>query len=533
MNDAIPQHYNFAHDVIERQGQERPDALALWWVGEQGAGERKLSFGELSGELRRAAAFFAAQGVRRGDCVLVILNRVPEWWVAVLGLIRLGAVPIPGTPLLTPKDIAYRIQAASVRAIITDAAGAAKVGAFDGLRFLAGGAQAGWTDFDAGVRTAQANPPYEPSRSSDPGIIYFTSGTTGEAKMVLHTQVSYGIGHRITGGDWLDLGERDLIWALADTGWAKTAWSNFFGPWLMGAAVFTLDMRGKFDPTVVLQTLAAYPITVFCCPATALRLLVRKDLKAFKFPHLRHCVSAGEALNPPVFKTWREATGLDIYEGYGQTESVLMVGNFRRAGREIRPGSMGHAAPGYDLAVVDEDGVELPAGAVGQLAIRVQPQRPLALFQEYWRNPEENAARFVGPWYLTGDTVKKDDAGYFWFVGRADDVINSASYRIGPGEVESALLEHPAVLECAAIGVPEEMRGEIVKAFVVPREGYTPDEPLKHELQTHCKTVTAPYKYPRLIEFVPALPKTVSGKIRRTELRARERAHPTLLHPHA
>jgi len=532
MSDALPAHYNFAHDVIERQGRERPDDLALWWVGEPGAGERKFSFGGLSDELRRAAAYLEAQGIRRSDRVLVILNRVPEWWIAVLGLIRLGAVPIPGTPLLTPKDIAYRLKVAAVRAIITDSAGAAKVGAFAGLRFLVGGAQPGWLDFCAGVRTADAATPYVPSRSSDPGFIYFTSGTTGEAKMVLHTQVSYGLGHRAT-GQWLDLGPRDMIWALADTGWAKTAWSNFFGPWLMGAAVFTLDMRGKFDPNVILHTLEHYPITVFCCPATALRLLVRKDLAACRFPHLRHCVSAGEALNPPVFKTWRDATGLDIYEGYGQTESVLMVGNFRSAGRAIRPGSMGHAAPGFDLAIVDEDGRELPAGAVGQLAVRVQPQRPLGLFQEYWCNAEENAARFVGPWYLTGDTAKQDGDGYFWFVGRADDVINSASYRIGPGEVESALLEHPAVLECAAIGVPEEMRGEVVKAFVVLREGHAAAEHLKHELQTHCKRVTAPYKYPRLIEFVSALPKTVSGKIRRTELRAREREHPANLPAHA
>lgn len=531
MND-IPQHYNFAHDVIERLGRERPADLALWWVAENGGGERKVSFSEMAAELRRAAAYFASLGIQRGDCVMVILQRVPEWWIAVLGLIRLGAVPIPGTPLLTAKDITYRVKAASVRGIITDAAGAAKAGEFAGHRILVGGALPGWSDFNAGVRAAEANPPYEPSRSSDPGIIYFTSGTTGEAKMVLHTQVSYGIGHRAT-GEWLDLKESDLIWALADTGWAKTAWSNFFGPWLMGAAVFTLDMRGKFDPHLILETLAKFPITVFCCPATALRLLVRKDLSAFKFPHLRHCVSAGEALNPPVYKTWKDATGLPIYEGYGQTESVVMVANRRRDGREIRPGSMGHPTPGFDLAIVDEDGHELPAGAVGQLAIRVQPQRPLGLFQEYWRNPEENAQRFVGPWYLTGDTAQRDAEGYYWFVGRADDVINSASYRIGPGEVESALLEHPAVLECAAVGVPEEMRGEIVKAFVVLREGYTAGEPLQHELQTHCKTVTAPYKYPRLIEFVPSLPKTVSGKIRRTELRARERLHPSSLHPHA
>ena len=523
MNNTVPEYFNFTHDVVERCAAERPTALALWWVAEHGAAERKISFGELGVELRKAAVFLGSLGIRRGDRVMVVLQRVPEWWIAMLGLIRLGAVPIPGTPLLTAKDIAYRIKMASVRAIITDAAGAAKVDTFDGLRLIVGGALAGWSDFDAGVRTATESSSFEPSRSSDPGIIYFTSGTTGEAKMVLHTQVSYGLGHRITGGDWLDLGPQDMVWALADTGWGKTAWSNFFGPWLQGATVFALDMPGKFDPQTVLKTLEKYPITVFCCPATALRLIVRKDLSAYKFPHLRHCVSAGEALNPPVFESWQKATGLSIYEGYGQTESVLMVGNFRRTGRAIRLGSMGYAAPGFDLAVVDEDGHELLSGQAGQLAVRIQPVRPLGLFQGYWRNPEENAARFIGPWYLTGDTVRKDDDGYFWFVGRADDVINSSSYRIGPSEVESALQEHPAVLESAVIGVPEELRGEIVKAFIVLREGRAASEQLKHEIQMHCKRVTAPYKYPRQIEFVDSLPKTISGKIRRVELRARER----------
>ena len=523
MNAALPEYYNFAHDVMERWATERSDDLALWWVAEQGDAEQKISFGELGRALRQAAAFLAARGIRRGDRVMVVLQRIPAWWTAVLGLIRLGAVPIPGTPLLTGKDLAYRFAVASVRAIITDEAGAAKVGAFDGLRILVSGELPGWVNFERGVQQADEQPPYEPSRSHDPGMLYFTSGTTGDAKMVLHTQVSYGLAHRITGGDWLDLGPRDMIWALADTGWGKTAWSNLFGPWLMGAAVFTLDMRGKFNPELVLQTLARFPITVFCSPATALRLLVRKDLAACRFPHLRHCVSAGEALNPPVYEAWKQATGLDIYEGYGQTETVLMVGNFRKTRRPIRPGAMGQAAPGYDLAIVDEDGRELPDGQAGQLAIRVVPQRPLGFFQEYWRNPEEMAARFVGPWYLTGDTARRDADGYFWFVGRADDVINSSSYRIGPGEVESALLEHPAVLESAAIGVPEELRGEVVKAFIVLREGYAASDQLKHEIQAHCKRVTAPYKYPRLIEFVDALPKTVSGKIRRTELRARER----------
>ncbi len=253
-------------------------------------------------------------------------------------------------------------------------------------------------------------------------------------------------------------------------------------------------------------------------------MIVRKDLSAYRFPHLRHCVSAGESLNPPVMEAWRRATGLQIYEGYGQTETVLTIGNFRSLGYEPRAGSMGRTAPGFDVGIVDEDGVELPAGEVGQIAVRVKPNRPLGLFAGYWKNPEETAGRYLGDWYLTGDTGRRDKDGYFYFVGRADDVINSSSYRIGPSEVESALLEHPAVLESAAIGVPEEMRGEIVKAYVVLREGHEPSDHLKRELQAHCKRVTAPYKYPRQIEFIGELPKTISGKIRRMELRARSAA---------
>jgi acetyl-CoA synthetase/medium-chain acyl-CoA synthetase len=313
-----------------------------------------------------------------------------------------------------------------------------------------------------------------------------------------------------------------MLWTLADTGWAKTAWSNFFGPWIQGATIFTIDMRGKFDPTLILKTLERYPISVFCAPATALRLIVRKDLTAFHFKKLRHCVSAGESLNPPVAAAWQKATGIPICEGYGQTETCCMIGYFRGLGApEFREGSMGKAAPGYDLAIIDEDGNELPPNKTGQIAVRVKPQRPVPLFLEYWKNPEETASRYIGNFYLTGDTAYRDADGYFYFVGRADDVINSASYRIGPTEVESALLEHSAVLESAAIGVPDELRGEIVQAYVVLRPGYEPSEHLKRELQTHCKRVTAPYKYPRQIVFIPELPKTVSGKIRRVELRAR------------
>jgi acetyl-CoA synthetase/medium-chain acyl-CoA synthetase len=289
----------------------------------------------------------------------------------------------------------------------------------------------------------------------------------------------------------------------------------------MGACVFAVDSSGKFDPAAALRTLSRYPITTWCAPPTALRLIVREDLTAYRFPHLRHCVSAGEPLNPEVLAEWKAATGLTIYDGYGQTETVLLIGNFRSLGAEVRPGSMGKPSPGFTVALLDDQLHELPPGQEGEVAIRVSPQRPLAMFQEYWRNPAENKLRFQGDWYLTGDRATRDEDGYFWFVGRGDDVIKSSGYRIGPFEVESALVEHPAVVEAAVVGRPDPVRGQIVKAFVVLRKGSAPTEELKQELQEHCKSVTAPYKYPREIEFVAELPKTISGKIRRLELRSR------------
>jgi acetyl-CoA synthetase/medium-chain acyl-CoA synthetase len=522
MIQAPPSHFNFAGDVMERWARERPDAVALWWVDEGSGREHKISFGPLADDFRRATTFFHTLGIQRGDRVLIILPRLPQWWIAMLGLVRLGAVPIPGTPLLTPRDIRYRLEAAGVRAVITDADGTAKMdGMAADIRVVVGAERPGWANFDTGARDASIEFEPEPTRSDEPGIIYFTSGTTGPPKMVLHTQASYGLGHRLTGELWLDLKPNDVHWNLSDTGWAKAAWSNFYGPWQMGACVFVTAARGKFNPVAALQTLARYPITTWCATPTALRLMVRENLSAFRFPHLRHCVSAGEPLNPEVIAAWKAATGLTIYEGYGQTETVILIGNFKSLGHEVQPGSMGKPAPGFAVAVLGPDLKKLPAGQEGELALRVRPRRPPGLFYEYWRNPAENTARFQGDWYLTGDMARCDEQGYYWFVARADDVIKSAGYRIGPFEVESALVEHPAVLEAAVVGKPDAVRGCIVKAFVVLRKEHAPQESLKVALQEHCKRVTAPYKYPREIEFVAELPKTVSGKIRRVEVRQR------------
>ena len=523
---ATPRYFNFATDVVDRWSSTQPDALGLWCVDAVTGAERKFTFRNLSMLSAQAANVLRASGVQRADRVLVMLPRVPQWWIVMLGLIRLGAVPVPATLLLTARDVAYRLQTARIRAVVTNGEGIPKVEGFDGVRLAVCEAPPGWVDFDAALRAADAGFRAERTRGDDPGILYFTSATTGEPKMVLHTQASYGLGHRLTGGLWLDCRPGEVHWNISDLGWGKAAWSSFYGPWQMGACVFALDARGRFDPVLTLDTLARFPINTWCAPPTALRLIVRQNLAHWTFPRLRHCVSAGEPLNPELLKLWAAATGLTVHEGYGQTETVVLAGNFRSLGQTVMPGSMGKATPGFTLALLDESLKEVPAGREGEIAVRVYPQRPVGLFREYWLNPAETARQFRNGWYLTADRAVRDAEGCFWFVGRTDDVIKSAGYRIGPFEVESVLLEHPAVLDVAIVGQRDEVRGQIVKAFVILRPEFVPGDDLKHELQQHCKRNAAPYKYPREIEFVRDLPKTTSGKTRRVELRARSQAAP-------
>jgi len=527
-----PLYFNFATDVVDRWAASRPQSLALWHVHATTRAEQKLTFRQIVGLSRRAANFFRSCGIDRGDRVLLMLPRVPQWWVAMLGLIRLGAVPVPATLLLTAREVAYRLKTAAIQAVITNGEGIPKVGDFDGVRVAVGDTSSGtpgrsrpvtwpdgWLDFDSGLAQAKARFDRARTRGDEPGILYFTSATTGEAKMVLHTQASYGLGHRLTGELWLDLKPEELHWNISDLGWAKAAWSSFFGPWHRGACVFALEAAGKFDPLLTLGTLAQFPIRTWCAPATALRLIVREDFSRVRFPSLRHCVTAGEPLNPEILNLWRAATGLTLHEGFGQTETVALIANCPSLGYRVKPGSMGRALPAFDLTLLDDHLKEVPAGTEGEIAIRVKPQRPLGLFREYWLNPDENARKFRGDFYLTGDRAVRDDEGYFWFIGRNDDVINSSGYRIGPFEIESALLEHPAVLEAGVVGKPDPLRGQIVKAWVVLRPGVASQEELKIELQAHCKKLVAAYKYPREIEFVPELPKTTSGKTRHFELR--------------
>ena len=522
----VPQYFNFGFDVVDRWAEDRTK-LALISVGSTGEKAQQHTFWDLKMQSNRFVNVLRSMDVAKGDRVFIMLPRIPDWYIAMLGMMKLGVVPMPATTLCTPKDIEYRVNQAEAVAVVTDLENASKVEeaarTCPSLKYLivVGGEKRGWVSFD---QKMGASPPYledvERTRSDDPLLIYFTSGTVGYPKMVLHTQASYGIGHVLTAKYWHDLKATDLQWTLSDTGWAKAAYGKLFGQWTQGAAILQHDAKGRFDAGLTLRMIGKYGVTSFCAPPTAYRMMVLEDLTQYEMPELRHCTSAGEPLNPEVMKTWENGTGLTIYDGYGQTETVLLVGNFQCL--PVRPGSMGKPVPGFQVSIVDDEGKALPQGEEGQIAVKVRPERPVGLFREYWKDPEGMARSFVGDWYLTGDKGYQDADGYFWFVGRADDVIISAGYRIGPFEVESALIEHPAVAESAVVASPDPVRGEIVKAFVILKPGYVSSDELRLSIQDHVRSATAPYKYPRAIEFVSELPKTISGKIRRVELRESE-----------
>lgn len=523
--------WNFGRDVMDRWAQERPDDTGLYLVtGQDHAGHRRVSFEELRQVSNRLVQRFRDEGVKAGDHVLVILGKHSGFWPAMLALIKLGAVPMPGTTQLTARDIRYRLELAESSRILTIPEVAARL--VDDAetterltwRTVVGqGAPAGWSTLDPWPQDGPTHDSGNPTQESDPCLLYFTSGTTGHAKMVLHDH-SYPRAHRITGIEWIGLRPNDVHWNLSDTGWAKAAWSSLFGPWMAGATIVVDNMEGRFDAPTMLDILSRHPISSLCAAPTIYRMVVQEDLSRWAFPHLRTAVGAGEPLNPEVIESFRAATGLTIRDGYGQTETVLIVGNC--PGTDVKPGSMGKPIPGFDVDVIDDNGSRLPPGREGDIAISLADGRPPGLMVGYWKDAEETSSRFRqlpgGAWYLTGDRAVKDGGGYLWFVGRADDVIKSAGYRIGPFEVESALLEHALVVEAAAVAAPDPIRGQVVKAFIVLKAGTVGSPALVKELQQHVQEVTAPYKYPRLIEFVTELPKTISGKIRRVELRERE-----------
>ncbi|MCH6555063.1 MAG: acyl--CoA ligase [Chloroflexi bacterium] len=522
----VPEYFNFGFDVVDKWADDRTK-LALLSVDPSGENVQHHTFWDLKVLSNRFANALRDRGIKKGDRVFIMLPRIPEWYVVMLGLMKLGALPMPGTTLLTPKDIEYRITTAEAVMAITDEENSGKVdeaaGGCPTLKHLVvvKGEKRGWISYDeelAGASPVLEN--VEPTRSDDPLLIYFTSGTVGYPKMVLHTQASCAIGHTISAKYWHDLNATDLMWTLSDTGWAKAAYGKLFGQWTLGAAVMQHDARGRFDAPLTLSLLEKHGVTGFCAPPTAYRMLVLEDLSKYNLDNLRRCTGAGEPLNPEVMKQWEDGTGHVIYDGYGQTETVLLVGNFRCM--PVRPGSMGKPMPGFYVAIVDEKGNELPSNQEGQIAVKVRPERPVGLFKEYWRDAEAMERSFYGDWYLTGDKAYKDEDGYFWFVGRADDVIISAGYRIGPFEVESALIEHPAVAEAGVIGKPDPIAMEVVKAFVALKDGFEPDDKLRRELIRFGRQKLGAGIAPREIEFVASLPKTRSGKIMRRLLKARE-----------
>ncbi len=522
----VPERFNYARDVVDAWAARAPGRRALLAVSDDGAVQATYTFADLASASNRVANVLAGQGVGKGDRVFVMLPRVPAWQLVLLGCFKLGAVPVPGTMQLTVRDIAYRLDRCGAVAAVTDPDGVERVAAASSEAggpaslVCAGGAPAGWLALDEEVaRASDAPPAVTPTLASDPLLVYFTSGTTAQPKMVLHTHASYGIGHDPTARFWMDLRPDDLHWTLSDTGWAKAAWGKLFGQWRIGSTVFLWDGRGKPDLEHVLALVGRHGVTTFCAPPTLYRGFAQLDLPGFDWSSLRHCVAAGEPLDPETIAVWVDATGLTIHDGYGQTETTNLVANFRCM--PVKPGSMGLPVPGFDVHVVDDEGRPLGPGEEGHIAVRVEPQRPVGLFREYWQDPERTAEVFRHGYYYTGDRAVLDEDGYLWFSSRADDLIISAGYRIGPFEVEAALVEHPAVVEAAVVGAPDPQRGHIVAAYVVLARGQEPSTDLAAAIQEHVKQVTAPYKYPRVVEFVDELPKTISGKIRRVELRAR------------
>ena len=527
----VPENYNFAFDVLDAMADETPNKLCIRHVSDDFT-VRDQTFREVADASSQVAAALAAKGIGKGDRVMLVLYRRLEWWHVLLGLHKLGAIAIPAPAQLTVKDIVFRCNKARTKAVIVDYSVTDRVEAARAecpeleLCVQVGPAPMpkGWTDYGTMLSTVPAYfpRPEEPEKlacGKDPMLIFFSSGTTGMPKMVLHTH-EYPLGHLFTGMFWHDLEETDIHLTVADTGWGKAVWGKSYGQWMAGAAVFVYDYRGKFDPAAMLDVIANNGVTTFCAPPTVYRFLIREDLSAYDLSRLRHCCTAGELLNESVFHAWKAATGLTIYEGFGQTETTLQLATLPCM--EAKPGSLGKPVPGWDVRILNENGDVCAPGDEGEICVRLSKHTPCSLFVEYLDEPELTGKAMRDGWYHTGDKAWMDEEGYYWFLGRVDDLIKTSGYRVGPFEVESALVAHEAVLEAAVTGVPDPVRGQVVKATVVLGAGLVPSAELTAELQDHVKRVTAPYKYPRVIEYVDELPKTISGKIKRAEIRSRD-----------
>ena len=522
----IPENFNFAFDVVDEIAKKTPDKIAMVWCNDSGE-EAVFTFGQMKKYSDQAANFFLSAGIRKGDPVMLILKRRFEFWFCTLALNKIGAITIPATHLLSSKDIAYRNNAADIKMIVCvpdpeviqhveDAE--AKSPTFT-LKALIGEDRDGWLNFNSGMESSSdefTRPTgSESTKNEDIMLLYFTSGTTGMPKMVNHNYI-YPLGHILTAKYWQNVQDNGLHFTVADTGWAKSAWGKLYGQWLSGSAVMTYDFD-KFVPKNMMEVIEKYQVTTFCAPPTIYRFLIKEDLTKFDLSALKYCVVAGEPLNPEVYKQFLEATGITLMEGYGQTECTVALATY--SWMEPKPGSMGKPSPGYHIDLLDEDGKSCEIGEEGQIVIYTDQSAPIGMFGGYYRDDVLTKKVWHDNVYYTGDMAWRDEDGYYWFVGRADDVIKSSGYRIGPFEVESALMEHPAVMECAITAVPDPDRGQIVKATIILTKNYQASDELAKELQEHVKKVTAPYKYPRIVEFVSELPKTISGKIRRVQIR--------------
>ena len=525
----VPENFNFGYDIVDEWARISPNKKALLWTNDQGK-EIQFTFADIKRESDKAASYFTQLGIKRGDMVMIVLKRRYQFWMVITALHKIGAAVIPATHLLTEKDIIYRAKAADIKAIV--AAGDEEVvkhiekarpncPTVTNCISIGPIIPEGWDDYNRGVEDApEFVRPELANTNDDISLMYFTSGTTGEPKMVAH-DFTYPLGHIITAKYWHNLNEDSLHLTLADTGWGKAVWGKYYGQWIVGANVFVYDYE-KFTPVDLLAIFEKYHITSFCAPPTVFRFLIREDISKYDLSALRYCTIAGEALNPSVYEKWKELTGIKLFEAFGQTETTITVGTYPMV--EPRPGSMGKKGPVYDIDLMKPDGTWAEDGEQGEIVVRTHGKQPVGLFKEYYRDPELTKEAYDNGIYHTGDVAWRDEDGYYWFIGRKDDVIKSSGYRIGPFEVESALMTHPAVVECAITGVPDEIRGQVVKATIVLSADYKDKagEALIAEIQDHVKRTTAPYKYPRIIEFVDELPKTISGKIRRVEIRKKD-----------
>lgn len=528
-NIKVPENFNFGYDIVDEWARVAPNKKALLWTNDQGI-EIQFTFADIKRESDKAASFFTQLGIKRGDMVMLILKRRYQFWIAITALHKIGATVIPATHLLTEKDIIYRAKAADIKAIV--AVGdeevlthieKARPNCPSVVNYISIGPSIpeGWEDFNRGIEEApEFVRPELANTNDDISIMYFTSGTTGEPKMVAH-DFTYPLGHIITAKYWHNLTQDSLHLTLADTGWGKAVWGKYYGQWIVGANVFVYDYE-KFTPADLLVIFEKYHITSFCAPPTVFRFLIREDIKKYDLSALKYCTIAGEALNPSVYEKWKELTGIKMFEAFGQTETTITIGTYPMV--EPRPGSMGKKGPVYDINLMKPDGTWAEDGEQGEIVVSTHGKRPVGLFKEYYRDPELTKEAYDNNIYHTGDVAWRDEDGYYWFIGRKDDVIKSSGYRIGPFEVESALMTHPAVVECAITGVPDDIRGQVVKATIVLGKEYKDKagDALIAEIQDHVKRTTAPYKYPRIIEFVDELPKTISGKIRRVEIRQKD-----------